>query len=120
MKRLNQIRTKITALTVTGILLYNKYVYADVVEEVNGGGEIQSSALGKGLMNMIKDLTGTLQWILPVVGVCVALWYLFKIMTGDEQDQQRYKKGLLKIGICIIGGLVAVTIINLIAKYFGK
>ena len=103
-----------------GILLtFVNYSHADVVSEVNGGGSIQSSKLGQGLMNMIKDITGTLQWLLPVVGVAMCLFFLFKIVTGDEQDQQRYKKSIVKVLVCIIAGMVAVTIVNLIAKYFG-
>lgn len=88
------------------------------VEEVNGGGAIQSSVIGTGLMNMIKDLTGTLQWIIPVAGVMVILYYVFKIMTGDEQDQMRYKKSIVKVLVCIVVSIVAVTIVNLITKYF--
>ena len=88
------------------------------VEEVNGGGAIQSSVIGTGLMNMIKDLTGTLQWIIPVAGVMFILYYVFKIMTGDEQDQMRYKKSIVKVLVCIVVSIVAVTIVNLITKYF--
>ena len=32
-------------------------------------------------MRMVKDLTGTLQWIIPTAGVMVILFYVFKIMT---------------------------------------
>lgn len=88
------------------------------VEEVSGGGAIQSSVIGSGLMNMIKDITGTLQWLIPVAGVMVILYYVFKIMTGDEQDQMRYKKSIVKVLICIVVSIVAVTIVNLITKYF--
>lgn len=97
-------------------LLIGKSCFA--VEEVSGGGAIQSSVIGTGLMNMIKDLTGTLQWIIPVAGVLVVLFYVFKIMTGDEQDQMRYKKAIVKVLICIVVSIVAVTIVNLITKYF--
>lgn len=52
----------------TGMLLMaSKVNAADVVSEVSGGGEIQSSKLGQGLLNIVKDVTGTLQWILPIV-----------------------------------------------------
>jgi len=118
LKIVRRLKNKIMILAVTVMLCMNKYVHADVVQEVSGGGDIQNSKLGKGVFKMMRDVTGTLQWILPVVGIAVALWCLFKIMTGDEQDQNIYKKRLVKIGVCIIGGLVAVTIVNLIAKYF--
>lgn len=57
----------IGALTTGTILTANKVNAAEVVTEVQGGGEIQSSKLGQGLLNMVKDVTGTMQWILPVV-----------------------------------------------------
>ena len=50
------------------------------VDEVSGG-SIQSSKIGTGIMRMVKDLTGTLQWIIPTAGVMVILFYVFKIMT---------------------------------------
>ena len=96
----------------------NKVQAADIVTEVEGGGNIQSSKLGQGLLNIIRDVTGTIQWILPITGVCFILFYVFKIMTGDEQDQQRYKKSIIKVLVCIVIGLLAVTIVNLIARYF--
>ena len=33
---------------------------ADVVSEVQGGGSIQSSKLGQGLLNIVRDITGTM------------------------------------------------------------
>lgn len=96
----------------------NKVQATDIVTEVDGGGNIQSSKLGQGLLNIIRDVTGTIQWILPITGVCFILFYVFKIMTGDEQDQQRYKKSIIKVLVCIVIGLLAVTIVNLIARYF--
>ena len=55
------------AVTTGMILTANKVNAAEVVSEVQGGGEIQSSKLGQGLLNMVRDVTGTIQWILPVV-----------------------------------------------------
>lgn len=57
----------IGAVTTGMLLMANKVNAAEVVSEVNGGGEIQSSKLGQGMLNMVKDITGTIQWILPVV-----------------------------------------------------
>lgn len=100
------------------IMIANKVNAVDVVSEVSGGGNIQNSKLGQGLLNIIKDITGTIQWILPITGVCFILFYIFKIIVGDEQDQQRYKKSIIKVLVCIVIGLLAVTIVNLISRYF--
>ena len=106
------------ATTMAIITFANKVQATDIVSEVEGGGSIQSSKLGQGLLNIVRDVTGTIQWILPITGVCFILFYIFKIMTGDEQDQQRYKKSIIKVLVCIVIGLLAVTIVNLIARYF--
>ena len=110
---------KLLLATTMAIMTFaNKVQATDIVSEVEGGGSIQSSKLGQGLLNIVRDVTGTIQWILPITGVCFILFYIFKIMTGDEQDQQRYKKSIIKVLVCIVIGLLAVTIVNLIARYF--
>ncbi len=40
---------------------------AAVVQEAGTGGNIASSTLFQGFYNIAIDLTGTLQWIIPVV-----------------------------------------------------
>lgn len=69
MRKVKDINLKkvFTTPIIISILANMNKVYADVVTEVEGGGEIQSSKLGQGLLNMVKDVTGTMQWILPVV-----------------------------------------------------
>ncbi len=114
----NKLRKALFGIMAMTFMLANKVNAADVVSEVSGGGSIQSSKLGQGLLNIVRDITGTIQWILPITGVCFILFYVFKIMTGDEQDQQRYKKSIIKVLVCIVIGLLAVTIVNLIARYF--
>lgn len=118
MKRTTKIKYLVLGVITSIIAFAKKVNAADIVTEVQGGGEIQSSKLGQGLLNIIRDITGTIQWILPIVGVCFILFYVFKIMTGDEQDQQRYKKSIVKVLVCIVIGLLAVTIVNLVARYF--
>ena len=108
----------ITSVIMLFTMLITKTCFAATVDEVTGGGSIQESKLAVGAMNMVKDLTGTLQWLIPTAGVLVILFYVFKIMTGDEQDQQRYKKTIIKVLICIIVSILAVTIVNLVAGYF--
>lgn len=79
----NTIR-RISKITAWIIMLFTmqmtKSCFA-AVDEVSGGGSIQSSKIGTGIMRMVKDLTGTLQWIIPTAGVMVILFYVFKIMT---------------------------------------
>ncbi len=114
----NKLKKSILLTQIAMLTFITKVQAADIVTEVEGGGNIQSSKLGQGLLNIIRDVTGTIQWILPITGVCFILFYVFKIMTGDEQDQQRYKKSIIKVLVCIVIGLLAVTIVNLIARYF--
>ena len=97
-----------------GIMTLSNTVFADIVSDVSGGGEIQSSKIGTGMLKLVKDLTGTLQF----VGVGFILWHVFKIMTGDERDQEIHKKGIIKVLVCIVVGLIVVTIVNLMGRYF--
>lgn len=110
--------SKITSLVTLGLLGMQNTVFADVVEEAGGGGSIRDSKIGQGMFNLVKDVTGTLQWILPVVGACFIVYYVIRIQTGEEQDAMRYKKSIIRVLICIVVGVLAVTIINLISKYF--
>ncbi len=59
-----------------GIMTLSNTVFADIVSEVSGGGEIQSSKIGTGMLKLVRDLTGTLQWIIPFVGVGFILWQI--------------------------------------------
>lgn len=110
--------SKITSLVTLGLLGMQNTVFADVVEEAGGGGSIRDSKIGQGMFNLVKDVTGTLQWILPVAGACFIVYYVIRIQTGEEQDAMRYKKSIIRVLICIVVGVLAVTIINLISKYF--
>ena len=79
-------------LTITMILIKMMASSCFAVEEVNGGGSIQSRKIGTGVMNMVKDLTGTLQWIIPTAGVMVILFYVFKIMTRRRTRSNEIQK----------------------------
>lgn len=118
MKIVRRLKNKIMILAVTVMLCMNKYVHADVVQEVSGGGAIQSSKLGQGIFKMIRDIIGTLQWLLPLVCVAVALYNIVKMATGDEQERSIYLKRLKTTAIVLIVGLLSVTIVNLITNYF--
>ena len=96
-----------------GVMTLGNTVFADIVTEVQGGGEIEKSKIGTGMMRLVQDLTGT-----PFVGVGFILWHVFKIMTGDERDQDIHKKGIIKVLVCIVIGLIVVTIVNLMGRYF--
>lgn len=72
----------VSKITISVIILFSMLIAKTfAVEEVTGGGSIQNSKIGTGIMSMVKDLTGTLQWIIPTAGVMVILFYVFKIMT---------------------------------------
>ena len=118
MKMKEKLLTVGTSLGLGLITLSNTVSFADIVSEVSGGGEIQNSKIGTGLLKLVNDLTGTLQWIIPFVGVGFILWHVFKIMTGDERDQEIHKKGIIKVLVCIVVGLIVVTIVNLMGRYF--
>ena len=63
----NKLSKSLGTIGLAMFLMANKVNAAEVVTEVQGGGQIQSSKLGQGLLNMVRDVTGTIQWILPIV-----------------------------------------------------
>lgn len=63
----NKLSKSLGTIGLAMFLMANKVNAAEVVTEVQGGGQIQSSKLGQGLLNMVRDVTGTMQWILPIV-----------------------------------------------------
>ena len=79
-KHKSKINKIISALSV--ILFYSKTnCFGAVVEETGKGGNIAKSELFQGFYDIAVDLTGTLQWIIPTVGLVFIAFYVFKIMT---------------------------------------
>lgn len=63
----NKLTKTLTTISTLMFFITSKVNAAEVVTEVQGGGQIQNSKLGQGLLNMVRDITGTMQWILPIV-----------------------------------------------------
>ena len=119
-KKIQNKKDKLLGLLLTGIATIGISNVSMAVEEISGGGDIQNSKIAQGFMKLIKDFSGYLMWIIPIAGVVGILICIFKIITGDEQDGERYKKRIVKILVCVIAAVSAVTIINLIMGYFGN
>lgn len=119
-KKIQNKKDKLLGLLLTGTATIGISNVSMAVEEISGGGDIQNSKIAQGFQRMVKDASGTMMWIIPLVGVLFIAFYIFKIMTGDEQESQRYKKSIVKVLVCVIAGVLAVTIINLIMGYFSN
>ena len=94
------------------------YVLAETVSINSNGGKIRESAVGKGIFNMAQDMSGTLRWLIPVVSIPFILWFLFKMFSGEEQEQPRYKKKLITTLIIVMASTLVTVIVNLIMGYF--
>ena len=46
------------------------------------------------------------------------LWFIFKMTTGEENEQPRYKKRLINTLIAVASSTIVSIIINLILNYF--
>jgi len=103
-----------TVVTLTKI----QTVYADTVSIDSNGGKIRESALGSGVFNMAQDIAGTLRWIIPVISIPFILWFLFKMFSGEEQEQPRYKKKLVTTLIIVMSTTLVTVIVNLVMGYF--
>ena len=109
---------KVTAVA-TGIAIKAQSVFATEEVTITGnGGEIRSSALGKGVSNLANDISGTLRWLIPLISIPFILFFLFKIFTGDEQEQPRWKKRLITTLVIVAASTLVTVIINLLMGYF--
>lgn len=93
-------------------------VYADTVSINSNGGKIRESALGLGVFNMAQDVAGTLRWLIPVISIPFILWFLFKMFSGEEQEQPRYKKKLITTLVIVMATTLVTVIVNLVMGYF--
>ena len=105
----------ITALALTA----PNSVLAETVSIDSNGGKIRDSAVGKGIFDMAQDVSGTLRWLIPVVSIPFILWFLFKMFSGEEQEQPRYKKKLITTLIIVMASTLVTVIVNLVMGYFG-
>lgn len=100
-------------------LVKAKSVLAETVTINSNGGKIRESAVGKGIFDMAQDMSGTLRWLIPVVSIPFILWFLFKMFSGEEQEQPRYKKKLITTLIIVMASTLVTVIVNLVMGYFG-
>lgn len=114
--KLEKIIVGVNTFLLTGLIGSN--VFAENIEITSNGGKIRESVLGQGIYNLIMDISGTLRWLIPVSSIPFILWFIFKIITGEENEQPRYKKRLIVTFIAVASSTIVSIIINLILNYF--
>ena len=114
--KLEKIIVGVNTFLLTGLIGSN--VFAENIELTSNGGKIRESVLGQGIYNLIMDISGTLRWLIPVSSIPFILWFIFKIITGEENEQPRYKKRLIVTLIAVASSTIVSIIINLILNYF--
>ena len=114
--KLEKIIVGVNTFLLTGLIESN--VFAENIEITSNGGKIRESVLGQGIYNLIMDISGTLRWLIPVSSIPFILWFIFKIITGEENEQPRYKKRLIVTLIAVASSTIVSIIINLILNYF--
>ena len=67
---------------------------------------------------MIGDLTKWLMILAPIFGTLIILFFIIRIMTGDEMDQSKYKKRIILVLICVVAASVVAVLVNIIRGYF--
>ena len=81
-------------------------------------GGIADSQLGKGLTNLINDVSLYLVFICPIVGGAAAVYFMTRRSMSDENDGKLWEKRTKVAVGCAVGGLLVSLIINLISSYF--
>ena len=120
MKLKEKIKKIITSFYFLMMMLFSASTlsYADSVSITSNGGKIRESALGSGVFNLAQDIAGTLRWLIPVISIPFILWFLFKMFSGEEQEQPRYKKKLITTLIIVMATTLVTVILNLVMGYF--
>lgn len=110
-KRKENLKKQLLTVSITAATL--------VTPAFASGGAIAESTIGKGLINLIKDLTFYLTILGPLTGALMAAYFLIRRNVAEEDtDKVMYKKRAIGAG----GGGIAVGlvtgIITLISSYF--
>jgi Na+/H+ antiporter NhaA len=80
--------------------------------------KFDGSNLGKGVKNLLTDLTGWAVIIAPAIGTLIVVYCLIRMSAADEMDAKTWKKRMgVTIG-CVIGVIVASGLLNIIKEYF--
>lgn len=114
--KLEKIIVGINTFLLTGLIGSN--VFAENIEITSNGGKIRESVIGQGIYNLIMDISGTLRWLIPVSSIPFILWFILKMITGEENEQPRYKKRLFVTLGAVAASTFASFIVNLILNYF--
>lgn len=114
--KLEKIIVGVNTFLLTGLIGSN--VFAENIEITSNGGKIRESVLGQGIYNIANDVSGTLRWLIPITSIPFILWFIFKMTTGEENEQPRYKKRLINTLIAVAASTIVSIIINLILNYF--
>ena len=114
--KLKKIIVGVNTFLLTGLIGSN--VFAENIEITSNGGKIRESVIGQGIYNLIMDISGTLRWLIPVSSIPFILWFILKMITGEENEQPRYKKRLFVTLGAVAASTFASFIVNLILNYF--
>lgn len=114
--KLEKIIAGVNTFLLTGLIGSN--VFAENIEITSNGGKIRESVIGQGIYNLIMDISGTLRWLIPVSSIPFILWFILKMITGEENEQPRYKKRLFVTLGAVAASTFASFIVNLILNYF--
>lgn len=80
---------------------------------------LQSSKFATGTMNLLKDLTSTLLWIVPVATVVLIIWQAMRLQNAEDDGEAKpIKKRMRIILICGVGAFLVDVTFNMILRYY--
>ena len=112
---ITRVLSMLTFLTATAFWLYNYFT----LEMIFASGNLKNSQFYKGTEKLLKDLSGAVLVLAPIITVIMVMYCFIRKGAADEMD---YKKWQTRITTAIICGILAVTaaaLINMFASYYG-
>lgn len=79
---------------------------------------VATSTLATGIKSLITDVSAFLVILCPVVGGCMAVYFVIRRSIADDQDGKMWTKHITTAIICGVAGMVISGIITLISSYF--
>ena len=101
------------------LLCLNKMsVSADVKKTATSSGNIGSTKLVTGTVNLLNDISASLMVISPLAGAVLAAYFFVRKNAADETDQKQWDKRIKLTICCVIGAEVISGIITAVTGYY--
>ncbi len=76
--------------------------------------------LESGTIQLITDVSSALQKIVGIAGGAAVCYCFIRKSMADDVDQKKWQSRIITSVIATVGGLIATTLITVVAGYYGS